>query len=75
VAERLRAQVGKFPFEGGSDSPGGHVTISCGVAAFPEDAGDLESLIGAADAALYAAKSAGRDRVIAASTGASVARH
>lgn len=41
----------------------GHVTISVGVAAFPDDGRDLGLLIDCADAALYAAKRAGRNVV------------
>lgn len=41
----------------------GPVTISLGVAAYPQHATDGGSLITAADAAMYAAKNAGRDRV------------
>jgi len=39
------------------------VTISCGVASYPEHAQDPEALVRAADAALYASKRAGRNRV------------
>jgi diguanylate cyclase (GGDEF)-like protein len=42
------------------------VSISVGVASFPEDASGVEELMGAADQALYKAKSAGRNRVMAA---------
>jgi len=42
------------------------VTTSAGVATFDRDAADAESLLIAADRALYAAKTAGRDRVVAA---------
>jgi len=42
--------------------PLGAVTMSAGVAAYPEHGGTAEDLIRAADMALYKAKSAGRDR-------------
>jgi len=38
------------------------LTISVGLAVFPEDATDLEALLAAADAALYAAKAKGKDQ-------------
>lgn len=41
------------------------VTLSVGVATFPEDGDDRMRLIAAADRALYAAKRIGRDRVVA----------
>ncbi len=40
------------------------ITLSIGVAAFPQHGSNVETPIQADDAALYAAKSAGRDRVI-----------
>jgi len=48
----------------------GPVTISLGVAAFPEHGASGEDLIENADAALYRAKSEGRDRVVVAATSA-----
>jgi diguanylate cyclase (GGDEF)-like protein len=41
----------------------GSITASLGVALFPTHADDPDALMAAADAALYAAKSAGRDRI------------
>ena len=38
------------------------VTVSLGVAAFPEDGDDVEALLGVADGALYRAKTRGRNR-------------
>jgi diguanylate cyclase (GGDEF)-like protein len=43
----------------------GNVTVSAGIAISPDHATTLEGLVAAADRALYAAKSAGRDRVCA----------
>ena len=40
-----------------------HVTFSAGVAQYPEDGVDLQSLYRAADKALYQAKTAGRNRI------------
>ncbi len=45
-----------------------HVSASIGVSVFPEDGADGESLQRAADAALYAAKRDGKNRVCAASS-------
>jgi diguanylate cyclase (GGDEF)-like protein len=58
VAERLRAAVAHEV----SAVP---VTVSAGVGAMPDNAGDGERLVAAADAALYAAKREGRDRSVA----------
>ncbi len=44
----------------------GSITISGGVAAFPDNGNSSEKLLEAADSALYAAKSAGRDRIVVA---------
>ncbi len=60
AAERLRAAVAGSGFEA---APGGRLTVSVGGACFPADARDLAALVDAADAALFAAKRAGRDAV------------
>lgn len=62
VAEKLRAAVDAAAIPH-TASEAGHVTISAGVAVFPEDGEDLVALIDAADAALFAAKRAGRNAV------------
>jgi len=41
-----------------------NVTVSIGVASFPQDAGDSDELILKADRAMYDAKQQGRNRVI-----------
>ncbi|MBI4511250.1 MAG: diguanylate cyclase [Deltaproteobacteria bacterium] len=63
VAEKLRQRIADFPFPRFDTVPGGRITVSIGVAAFPDDAGDAEALVRSADAALYRAKSGGRDCV------------
>jgi diguanylate cyclase (GGDEF)-like protein len=67
VAETLRGAVASHPFPQGDRQPLGRVTISGGVAAFPDDARSMVDLIRAADQALYEAKGQGRDRVLPAS--------
>lgn len=63
LAERIRLLLhGLFPDPQISRG----VTASFGVAAFPADAALSEDLVASADRALYAAKTAGRDRVVAA---------
>jgi diguanylate cyclase (GGDEF)-like protein len=60
VAERLRAVVSGHTFPLADP---GSVTVSLGVATFPDDADAAGSLIEAADRALYLAKQRGRNRV------------
>jgi diguanylate cyclase (GGDEF)-like protein len=65
VAEKLRlATHGTVFCDRGSD--GVRLTISIGVACFPEHASAPEDLLRAADEALYEAKLQGRDRVVTA---------
>jgi len=54
VAERIRTSVA-------ANSP---ITLSIGLASFPDDAGELSELINNADAALYRAKEAGRNLTV-----------
>jgi len=64
LADKLRERVAEHPFPSADGQPGGKLTISVGVATFPDDAAESEGLVRAADAALYKAKAAGRDRVV-----------
>lgn len=61
VAERLREAV-----ERRNDRPGPAVTVSAGIASYPDCADQSDALIAAADAALYSAKRAGKNRVASA---------
>jgi diguanylate cyclase (GGDEF)-like protein len=60
VAERIRASVEAHHFP--RVNPG-DITVSVGIALFPEDGIQPATLIAASDAALYAAKQSGRNRV------------
>ena len=59
IAERIRATIAEVTVPG-TDVP---VTVSVGVAGFPDHASTLERLDRLADAALYVAKRQGRNRV------------
>ncbi len=63
IGERIRQDIENLYFPGEDSLPRGTLTISLGVAAFPEDARDLKSLIQRADRALYQAKAQGRNRI------------
>ena len=64
AAGMVRKRIEEYPFEGGSTQPLGRVTISGGVACFPDDAMDGVELLRAADNALYKAKQGGRNQVL-----------
>ena len=57
TAQRIRERLAADPLVGGK------LTLSIGLAQFPEDADAPEGLLAVADAALYQAKREGRDRV------------
>lgn len=61
VVEKLRSAVCELPLPEGLEEIG-QVTISIGVASYDDDATELEPLLDAADAALYASKRGGRNR-------------
>jgi len=62
VGERLRQEVGRLVID--TDKGALQVTMSVGVASFPDDARDRAALIERADLALYHAKHTGRNQVV-----------
>lgn len=69
AAERVRSEVEEHAFpatrhgSGDTEQKTHHITISIGVAAFPDDGRDPIELMEMADSALYRAKNLGRNRV------------
>jgi diguanylate cyclase (GGDEF)-like protein len=63
-AEQMREEVAKLELRY-DDRPLGPVTVSLGVAAFPDHAKESAELLRHADEALYLAKQSGRNRVVA----------
>ena len=63
LAERLRRTIEAHGFEHGASQPLGCVSVSGGVASFPTHGRDGTELLASADAALYRAKHAGRNRI------------
>ncbi len=66
AAERIRAEIENKRFSvirQGKAFESHHITISIGVASFPDDSSDPIELVERADSALYHAKRAGRNRV------------
>jgi diguanylate cyclase (GGDEF)-like protein len=61
LAEKIRSAVDNTPFK--VDAASLDITISVGVAAYPEHGHDGKALVAAADAAMYRAKAGGRNRV------------
>ena len=59
VSERLRKKMSELEID---DLP--KLSISLGISSYPEDGSDIEMLIKKADAAMYAAKQSGRNRVV-----------
>jgi len=64
VAEKLVKKIAEHPFEYAEAQPLGCISVSMGLATYPQDAGDDESLMCVADTALYAAKTSGKNKVV-----------
>ncbi|MGE3285387.1 MAG: GGDEF domain-containing protein [Pseudonocardia sp.] len=71
IAERIRRRIASLMISVATpDGPCSirHLTVSIGGALYPEEGGSVQQLLAAADAAVYAAKRDGRNRVRMAST-------
>lgn len=63
IAERIKKAIEEKPFPA-QDGKSFNVTVTLGVATFPEDALSRDDLIGRADKAMYEGKMTGRNRVV-----------
>lgn len=61
VAEKIRRTIEEFPFLHRESQPGGKVTVSLGVASFPDHSFNAAELVELADKAMYRAKREGRN--------------
>lgn len=63
IAERLVSAISNHPFSYRELQPLGYVSVSVGLATFPEDGDNYEELVHRADEALYKAKRDGKNRL------------
>jgi len=63
MGERICRAVRGYNFVHGEEQPEGRLTVSIGVATFPEDAQEAEAVVDRVDQAMYRAKSKGRNNV------------
>lgn len=63
-AERIRKTIASSFFPAGATQPLGFVSVSGGVATYPDDGANPTEVIALADKALYSAKESGRNRVL-----------
>lgn len=66
IAERIRCQVEKHDSLQISGQPPQKITVSIGIASFPEDGNTKQELLRSADEALYEAKRSGKNKVVSA---------
>ena len=62
VAERIRQAVERMTIPSGTEKPLPQVTVSLGIAIYPDHGQTLEDILQAADRALYESKRVGRNR-------------
>lgn len=63
AGDRLRERIENSKFSGMEKQPEGRVTISMGIASFPDDADTREDVLDKADKALYYSKENGKNKV------------
>ncbi len=63
LANSIREQISTHPFEGRENQPDHNITVSIGIATYPNDGMSADALIKHSDDALYLAKRNGRNRV------------
>jgi diguanylate cyclase (GGDEF)-like protein len=69
MGEKLRRYIENYPFPGRENQPLKKVTVSVGIATFPEDGAERPELVERADGAMYRAKKLGRNSVWTAKPG------
>ncbi len=63
LANRIKTEVREADFSGDNFLPKGRMTVSIGVACYPDDSDNAEDLIKCSDEALFRAKKLGKNRV------------
>jgi diguanylate cyclase (GGDEF)-like protein len=66
VGEKIRTGIESYDFLHGEKQPLGRLTVSGGVAAYPDCGSTSTEILQRADEALYQAKNSGRNRIVAA---------
>jgi diguanylate cyclase (GGDEF)-like protein len=69
AASRFKSAISGAPFDLGQTQPSGRLTVSMGVASFPEDGSSPEEVLQKADEAVYKSKMDGKDRITAYTAG------
>lgn len=63
IAERIRTAIERYDFQQTNNPADKRLTVSSGLATFPDDADSKDTLLACADKALYEAKHQGKNRI------------